>query len=249
MPGETPDIDRRLGDAIAIPGDYQHRALTEGPKVQRFWHQAKAELLDWIWTPGVADRVLDVGCGSGVISDRMADKGAEVVGIDANPDAVAFAQRTYGRPGITFLEGYLDALDLPPRSFDGATCLEVIEHVYPPQVETLLQDLFRILRPGGRLLITTPNYRGLWPIVEWAADRMASTAHMDGDQHVTRFHRRMLRTALENAGFSVERLRTTCTFAPFVAGVWWRAGRWVDRAERRIDLPFGNILVAVARRP
>ena len=239
--------DRRMGDAIAIPGDYQHRALTEGPAVQRAWHEAKLALVDWFFELRAGERVLDVGSGSGVFADRLARAGCRVVGVDANPAAVEYATATFARDGLEFLHGYLDELELPPQSFDRATSIEVIEHAHMPQVLELLGDLRRILKPGGRLLVTTPNYRGVWPAIEWLADRLASTAHMDADQHVNRFHRRKLVTALEESGFAVERVRTFCTVAPFVAAASSRLGRWVERRERAVDLPFGSLLAATAR--
>ncbi|MBI4510533.1 MAG: class I SAM-dependent methyltransferase [Deltaproteobacteria bacterium] len=246
----APDqLGRRLGDAISIPGDYQHRALTEGPSVQRYWHKAKLELLDWIFTATKGERVLDVGCGSGVLADKLASQGADVLGIDANPSAIEYATRAFGRAGLEFRLGYLDELQLETASFDKAACLEVVEHVYPNQVRELLADLRRVLKPGGELLITTPNYRGLWPVVEWLADRFATTARMDGDQHVTRFHRATLRDALLQAGFEVMRLQSYSTLAPFLAAVTWKGAEVLDRLERRADLPLGNLLVAVARNP
>ena len=240
---------RRTGDAIEIAGDYQHKALTEGPAVQRFWHHSKIGLLDWAFEPRPGEQIVDVGCGSGVFADAMARRGARVLGVDANGAAVAYATRTFAREGLEFQRGLLDELALPAASFDAATCLEVIEHVYPDQVRKLLGSLFQHVRPGGRVLITTPNYRGTWPLVEWLADHVGDTAHMDADQHVTRFHRRMLRRFLEEAGFRVDDLCAYCGFAPFVAGLSWKLAEGLDRFERKLALPFQNLLVAVATRP
>ncbi|HYM82289.1 MAG TPA: methyltransferase domain-containing protein [Candidatus Limnocylindria bacterium] len=240
---------RRTGDAAAIPGSYQHVALTRGPRTQRYWHRAKLELVDWLFPIRPGEKVLDVGAGSGVFADRMAALGADVTAIDANPDAVAYARQTFGRPGLAFQHGLLDELGLPEASFDKATCLEVVEHAYIEQVSVLLGDLFRILKPGGKLLVTTPNFRGLWPIVEWTVDRLGVVAKMDADQHVTHFHRSRLARILREAGFEVERMRTYCTFAPFIASVSWTAARHIDRLERSVDLPFGNLLAVVAVRP
>lgn len=250
MPAEAESAaPRRTGDVIAIPGDYQHRALTSGGAVQRHWHQSKLDLLDWFFPVAAGEAALDVGCGSGVVSDAMARRGARVTGVDANADAVAYATKTFARDGVTFRRGFLDELDLPAASFDVATVLEIVEHVYLDQVRKLLADLRRLLKPGGRLLVTTPNYRGTWPVVEWALDRFSKAAHMDGDQHVLHFRRSLLRTVLVEAGFVVDRLRTYCTFAPFVAPVSKGLARACDRFERAVDLPFGNLLAAVARRP
>ncbi len=238
-----------MGDEIAIAGDYQHKALLSGPPVQRFWHRSKLELLDWFFVPEAGMKALDVGCGSGVIADGLGQKGLDVTGVDANSEAIAYAERTFARDKVRFLLGYLDELNLSAARFDVATCLEVVEHVYPPQIEKLLADLERLLKPGGRLLITTPNYRGLWPLIEWTADRFAATAKMDVDQHVTHIHRRMLVNFLESAGFEVEAMRCYCTFAPFAASLGEGLARFIDRRERALDLPFGNLLAAIARKP
>lgn len=241
--------ERRTGDAIAIDGAYQHRALTQGPAVQRFWHRSKLLLLDWMFAVGPGDRVLDVGFGSGVFADAMAARGAQVLGVDANPEAVAYARRTFGRPGLEFREGLLDELQLPPSSVDKAVCLEIVEHVYLDQVRRLLESLRTVLVPGGRVLITTPNYRGLWPLVEWGLDRFSNAATMDAEQHVTHFNRRLLRRVCEDAGFEVPALRTYSTFAPFAAAVSTSLAERLERTERAVDLPFGNLLVGVLQKP
>lgn len=244
----NPSETRRTGDTIAIPGSYQHIALTQGPPIQRFWHKTKLMLLDWMFEVHAPERVLDVGCGSGVFADALAQRGAEVVAVDANADAINYAQTTFARQGLSFSLGLLDELQLPDASFDKVTCLEIVEHVYLHQVNTLLRSLHKLLKPGGQALITTPNYRGLWPAIEWATDRFSKVAKMDGEQHVTHFSRELLETCLQNAGFSVERMRTFSTFAPFVAAASERAAVRLERIERKVDLPFGNLLVAVARK-
>jgi 2-polyprenyl-3-methyl-5-hydroxy-6-metoxy-1,4-benzoquinol methylase len=246
---ESADSERRRGDVIAIPGDYQHRALLSGPPIQRHWHLAKLRLLEWFFVPQTGERILEVGCGSGVFADAMAKRGALVTCVDANADAVAYATATFARPGLEVRRGYLDELALPEASYDAATALEIIEHVYLDQVRKLLADLRRILKPGGRLLLTTPNYRGVWPILEWAADRFSKAAKMDQEQHVLHFRRALLRDVLVEAGFVVESLRTYCTIAPFAAAISTKFADWCERRERRIDLPFGCLLAAVARRP
>lgn len=245
-----PVSDRRLGDAIVIDGGYQHRALTSGPPTQRFWHQSKLNLLDWIFRVEAGDRVLDVGCGSGVFSDAMAKRGADVLGIDANAGAIEYATKTVAGPGrAAFRKGFLDELALGEEAFDKAVCLEVIEHVYEHQVRKLFGDLFKILKKGGSLFVTTPNYRGVWPIVEWAADRFSPVAKMDAEQHITHFNRVNLRKALVECDFEVVEIRTYSTFAPFLSPLSWQAAERLELIERKIDLPFGNVLAAVARKP
>ena len=82
---------RRVGDTVAIAGDYQYRALTEGPRpavLARYEAVARPALP----VPGPDDRVLDVGCGSGVVAAALADTPVrECVAVDGNPAAIAFA--------------------------------------------------------------------------------------------------------------------------------------------------------------
>jgi 2-polyprenyl-3-methyl-5-hydroxy-6-metoxy-1,4-benzoquinol methylase len=239
--------ERKQREAVDTPGDYQKRALEEGSSVQRYWHRTKHALLEWFFTPRPGERVLDVGCGSGVFSDRMASLGASVTAIDANEAAIAWARQTFERPGLEFHLGLLEDLDVEAASFDHAVCLEVIEHVTVEQSRSLLAHLRRALRPGGTLLLTTPNYRGLWPLVEWGADRFSEVAQMGGLQHITHYHRGRLQRLLAEEGFEVVRVRTFSTFAPFVAALSTGMADRVDALERKVDLPFGNLLAVVAR--
>ena len=141
---------RRNGDPVPLPGDYQHRALTEGRPIQRRWHEMKLELLDWFFTPAAGERILDVGCGSGVFANRLAKLGAQVTAVDSNAKAVEYGERTFARDNLEFRRGLLDELGLPDDSFDAAVCLKVIEHVYPAQTDALLADLRRDGGPGRR---------------------------------------------------------------------------------------------------
>jgi hypothetical protein len=72
---------------------------------------------------------------------------------------------------------------------------------------------------------------------------------MDAEQHITHFNRTNLRSALVDSGFEVVEIRTYSTFAPFVSPLSWRAAEQLERVERKIDLPFGNVLAGVARKP
>jgi hypothetical protein len=106
-----------------------------------------------------------------------------------------------------------------------------------------------VLRPGGQLLVTTPNYRSLWPVMEWTVDRLNMAPKMSGEQHITRFDPRALRELLIESGLIMEYFGTIYTLSPFLAlaSPKW-AYRWL---KREIDNPssLGMILVAVAVKP
>jgi arsenite methyltransferase len=101
------------------------------------------------------ERILDVGCGPGFYCAELLDEVGEsgwVTGIDSSPTMVALAaRRCAGHDNVDLLEGEALALPVPDESFDAALAVQVIEYV--TDVEKALAELWRALRPGGRVLI------------------------------------------------------------------------------------------------
>ena len=111
--------------------------------------------------------LLDFGCGYGNLSFFLAKKGARrVVGIDLGPEAIESNRRRIPEvplpPGtsIEFVVGKIDGIPLPDQNFDTITAFDCLEHVMSP--ERVLKDWFRVLRPGGKVLIEWFPFRGPW---------------------------------------------------------------------------------------
>jgi 2-polyprenyl-3-methyl-5-hydroxy-6-metoxy-1,4-benzoquinol methylase len=138
-------------------------------------------------------------------------------------------------------------LPLADQTFDCVLLSEVIEHLESPQLT--IRETARVLRPGGRLLVTTPNYRSLWPVMEWAVDFLDMAPKMAGEQHITRFHPRALRQLLVESGLRIQYFGTIYTLSPFLALV--SPASAYRRLAREIDnhSSLGMILVAVAVKP
>src|SRR2546423_1438889 len=240
---------RRQGDAIDISGDYQARALRSDRAAQRFWHEAKFRLIERIALPAKHERVLDAGCGSGTISDFLARHAAEVVAIDSNPSAISYATETYNTPNLRFQLGQFDELN-DERAFDRIYCVEVIEHLYQEQVAEILAFFYKITSPGGSLFVTTPNYRSLWPMIEWLMDSFGLAAKMDEAQHVTHFTKPKLVTMCEQAGWNVRQVGSFNGIAPFIAPVSHRLALVAERLEFGFNkvLPQ-NLLFCVCTKP
>jgi len=124
-------------------------------------HQINPLRLDWI--DGLADlsskRVLDVGCGGGILSDSMARKGANVTGIDLSTKALRVARLhalEVQTANLDFREVSVEALAAEqPESFDVVTCMEMLEHV--PDPASVVQSCARLVKPGGWVFFSTIN--------------------------------------------------------------------------------------------
>jgi len=132
----------------------QHWQRWEERKVLNEWTERRAkEILGLI--RGLAlerPRILDLGCGKGWFTERLADVG-EAHGIDLSPEAIAGAKAR--RPDITYLAGSVYEAPLPKSYFDVVVSQEVIAHVEDQQGYVNLAA--ELLKPGGYLIITTGN--------------------------------------------------------------------------------------------
>ena len=124
-------------------------------------HQINPLRLSWIQetVPLSGKRVLDVGCGGGILSDAMARAGANVLGIDMSAKALGVAQLhalEVQTQGIAFRE--ITAEDLAaeqPGQFDVVTCMEMLEHV--PDPASVVQACAKLVKPGGHVFFSTIN--------------------------------------------------------------------------------------------
>lgn len=99
--------------------------------------------------------VLDAACGTGYGSAILAERAAAVTGVDISADAVAYAQAHYGSEKTRFLQSPVEHTPLPDRSFSLIVSFETIEHTLSPKAA--LREFARLLRPDGRLILSTPN--------------------------------------------------------------------------------------------
>jgi len=157
-------------------------------------------------------RVLDVGAGSGELARKLAAIGFQVAACDCIPASDWSHQEV-----VEYTCGDLTAgIPFPDNGFDYVVCLEVIEHLDDPLA--LCRELRRVLRPGGWLLISTPNILSLrsrikflldgsfvffnYPLIEWAQRDGRPSVHV----HPIRVHE--LEYYLHQAGFGIDRVFT-----------------------------------------
>lgn len=156
-------------------------------------------------------KLLDVGCGSGVFLHRMYQLGWSATGLDFDPKAIENARLKYGTD-LTVMHTDLPGAKFPDNSFDAVTMSHVIEHA--PDPITLVTECRRILRPGGRVVITTPNIRGnghkIFRDCWWG---------LDSPRHLQVFSLAALRECARKTGFDSVTGHTTAANADtFIGG-------------------------------
>jgi SAM-dependent methyltransferase len=153
---------------LALTGE---RTLPDVPE-ENYWYRRHLAVYRWIAARCGGLRVVDLACGEGYGSAVLAEHAAEVVGVDANPEAHEHALLRYSRPGLRFERGLVEEWG-EAGSWDAVVFLQTIEHV--PEPRALLQRFAGLLAPGGLVYVSTPNRLTLAPP---GADRSDNPWHV-----------------------------------------------------------------------
>ena len=177
-------------------------------------------------------RVLDVGCATGALLAYLRERGWQVSGAEISPSAeYARAQR-----GLEVWSLPLEEIHLPPDYFDLILASHLIEHLNNPA--SFVREAWRILRPGGRFLLTTPNIAGFQARLLGARWRSAIF------DHLYLFSARTLKPLLVNAGFTIEGVYTWGGIAAGLAPPPLK--KCIDRAAKALGI--GDVMLVRAQK-
>ncbi len=208
-PARPPSAVRRL--ALAARRGY-HARFRGAPEVGLPGWQRAAGLLPLLYPVWRAEleframhldavpggRLLEVGCGNGDLLAGVRDLGWEVEGVDFDPGAVAAARRR----GLAVREGDLASCGFPAGTFDAVVMVHVIEHV--PDPRATMAEARRVLKPGGRMVLVTPN-----PGSRGHGCFGSAWSALEPPRHLHLFPPATLGRLVAGAGFAVERLGTS----------------------------------------
>ncbi|MBN9264683.1 MAG: methyltransferase domain-containing protein [Hyphomicrobium sp.] len=230
--------DSQTAETAGLLSDYERWRSSE---LGRITDHIEEEVIVALVEPVFGKRVLDVGCGDGLLSARLAQEGAQIIGIDNDPRMLDAARRRAGgakfRP--TFVGGSAEALPFPDGLFDIVVAITVLCLLSDP--EKAFREMSRVLRPGGRIVIGELGRHSLWAAkrrvagwfgsITWRSARFRTS----GD----------LKELAQAAGLEVEAIRGAVYYPPCN-----RCARWLARFDRRLSrlTTFGAAFVALAAR-
>ncbi|MEW6558326.1 MAG: methyltransferase domain-containing protein [Elusimicrobiota bacterium] len=151
-------------------------------------------------------RLLEVGCGNGGYLKFMQNLGWKVLGIDIDAEALKIAKEKFN---LSVILGSLEEIKFPENSFDIIATFHVIEHI--PNPITFLKECYRILKPKGRLIISTPNAESLAHKIFKENCRI-----LEPPRHFYLYSLFHLKKLLKNFGFKILHLSTTSNIANFI---------------------------------
>ena len=220
-------------------------------------------LLEGFYTRNRQLKILDIGCGTGAMLDELKPFGT-VVGADFSPEALQFCV-TRGAPA-DLARADVRRLPFADASFDVVTAMDIIEHIDDDKAAS--SEIFRVLKPGGRLLVTVPAFPSLW------------SEHDEALHHFRRYTQPRLKDLFQRVGFHVSKISYTVTtlfppiwvyrqlsnllpkkregsekkanlvnFAGPVNAALLSLSRWETGLVQTRNLPFGVSVVCVAEKP
>ncbi|MGH7867532.1 MAG: class I SAM-dependent methyltransferase [Candidatus Dormibacteraceae bacterium] len=158
--------------------------------LQKAMYAQRVRMVERVWG-NKHGRVLDVGCGRGLLLQAFRRRGWEVRGTELSEPAARYALEVAHVPVDI---GRVEEIGFPAEHFDAITIWHVLEHIHDPRV--VLNEANRILKPGGVLLIGVPNFSGFE--ARFFRDKWF---HLDVPRHVTHLTKQILKQALVENGF------------------------------------------------
>ncbi len=234
----TPQSNDTSFDYHKVRAGHYDKICTDGGKIRTFWHQYRFQEIERMIDSDQNSRILDLGCANGTFLGNLKKPYAKAVGLELSKSQVETANRLYGSEKLTFLTGDVRELKLPEGGFDYIVISEVIEHVTYDKSILLLKRIHELLSDRGRLVLTTPNYQSLWPVLEFFVNKFTDVSYEH--QHINKLNLKTLDQLIAKAGFKAERLETFHIVGPFLAGISEKLASNVCDWEKRAFPRWGE---------
>jgi len=226
----------------SIPVGYYDSVFDMKRGIQSKWHWLKFLKFKKFLLP--KDQHLDIGCGPGTFIGNYSYGNS--TGIDIANSQITYAKKKYGA-NCKFIHVKPDThLPFEDQSFDTISMIELIEHLSDDQNNILLNEVKRLLKKDGKLLLSTPNYGSAWPILEKLVNNLGKVSY--SEQHINHFNKKILSDLLKKIGFENIKVESYLFLAPFFASVNWEFSDFIYKHEPEwITNKIGFLLFAYAQ--
>lgn len=214
-------MDSSIYDSIKPGHDYY--SLVSGPEIQKFWHENKFKEVN----KRVVGRFLDVGSSSGAF--LLFNK----KGICLDP---SFKQLKFGKVRFNshFVNGEAQNLPFKDKSFDTLIAVEIIEHLDKKYNQLILKELKRVAKK--KIIITTPNYSSLWPLIEFFLSKINPINYKE--EHINKFTFSSAKKLFKEA-----KITSFYIVSPFLTIISKKLSNLLFKIEKKL-LPFmGSLLI------
>jgi 2-polyprenyl-3-methyl-5-hydroxy-6-metoxy-1,4-benzoquinol methylase len=177
-------------------------------------------------------KVLDAGCGTGWFSKAAAERGAAVTSMDLGENLLAEVAKKCKSERVV---GSILEIPFPENTFDFVVSSEVIEHT--PDPYKALHEIYRVLKPGGTMVLSTPNKFWYWSL--WIAEKLNLRPYQ-GLENWSGFYQ--LKNEAIKAGFKVEKLRGV-HIIPFVHPATYPVNNFFHRFNKFLGPVMVNIVI------
>ena len=206
--------------------------------VRSAWHHIKFNFIKEKIV--VKNNHLDIGCGSGTFVSLLENNFS--VGIDISEKQIEYANENYGTSNKNFF-CFKDEIPFKDNEFDSISIIELIEHLSDTQIQNLFHQVNRVLKKGGKVYITTPNYFSLWPILEYFLNKVSKVSYEH--QHINKFNFLNCKKIIDEEKFSICKKKSFLHLSPFLAFFSFKFSIFFSRIERIIFKFFPGFLLYI----
>ena len=210
----------------SIPVGYYDSIYKRKKGIQSKWHHIHYNLVKRIL--GNYKKHLDVGCAGGTFINFL-DKKKISHGVDISDNQINYAKKNYQTNKHKFFLIKNNILPFKNNNFDIITNLQLIEHLSIKDNKELIREIHRVLKPNGKLIITTPNYHSPWILVEKIVNLLGKVKYQE--QHITFFNKKKIEIFLNKFKFKNITITTNIFVAPFFACFGWKIPNFIQKIE------------------